>query len=295
MEKVEFSFSINHLTAHEYILRRATFDEYAKDLAWMLSLMRKTLSEAALIELNKDDVGVQSFLEQGMKPIEAIHAAFPDQYVDADIYSKPTERSALQRVTSWVDLWIDQQLTLEDPSFDLFFMYKVRQTDLLELDALLNYSLDHFFHRDKSHFIRFLTLSMRKHSAKLLAPEYLDTMNEWIAEKLKEPQITQAESTRTKGKIKRGREDNVTRLTLEQTALFIHCLKKTKIVLTDEYLNNKEAGLAFSMLTGYSADTLRQNISKTELSKIATAKNVEMVSKALTELKKFLEDNIQPE
>jgi hypothetical protein len=84
-------------------------------------------------------------------------------------------------------------------------------------------------------------------------------------------------------------------LNQEQTALLIYCLRKTKVILIDEFLNNKEAGVAFSILTGYSADTIRQNLSKTELHKTATAKNVEMVEKALKEVLKYIEKQVKPE
>lgn len=102
-------------------------------------------------------------------------------------------------------------------------------------------------------------------------------------------------TTKTKGKIKRERDDKATSLNQEQTALLIYCLRKTKIILKDEYLNNKEAGQAFSILTGYSADTLRQNLNKSEMARIASIKNVEAVAKAMKELQKYVEEEVKPE
>lgn len=64
----------------------------------------------------------------------------------------------------------------------------------------------------------------------------------------------------------------------------IHFLQAGKIILKDEYLNNKEAGQAFSILTGYSADSLRQSLSDTELQRISTRKNMDIIANALTSL-----------
>ncbi len=108
-------------------------------------------------------------------------------------------------------------------------------------------------------------------------------------------EISGTEKIKTKGKIKRERDDKATRLNQEQTALLIYCLRKTQVILKDEYLNNKEAGQAFSILTGYSADTLRQNLNKSEMARIASIKNVEAVAKVMKELQKFIEEEVKPE
>src|ERR1019366_6593488 len=146
---------------------------------------------------------------------------------------------------------------------------------------ILNYSFENYNSDNKTDFIRFLKLTLRKHGNRLLLPEQMETINEWIAEKEKEVALSGTVEPKTKVRIKRERDDKVTLLNQEQTALLIHCLRKTKVILIDEFLNNKEAGVAFSILTGYSADTLRQNLNKSETANIATFKNVEVVEKAL--------------
>ena len=59
-------------------------------------------------------------------------------------------------------------------------------------------------------------------------------------------------------------------------------------------LRLKRGGQAFSILTGYSADTIRQNLSKSELARIATVKNVDVVAKALKDIQKFIEEEVDP-
>ena len=102
-------------------------------------------------------------------------------------------------------------------------------------------------------------------------------------------------STKTKGKYKRQRDDALTKLNQEQTALLIYCLQKARIILKDEYLSNKEAGQAFAMLTGYSADTLRQSLGKADLSRIITKKNVKALHDTLTNLTILIGNDMKPE
>lgn len=106
---------------------------------------------------------------------------------------------------------------------------------------------------------------------------------------LKGKEEEKTETIRSKGKIKREREDNLTRLNQEQTTLLVHFLQAGKIILRDEYLNNKEAGQAFSVLTGYSADSIRQNLSETELKRISNKKNLDSLSNALTSLQLLID------
>ncbi len=91
------------------------------------------------------------------------------------------------------------------------------------------------------------------------------------------------ESKTEKAKIKRNANDRLTSLTQEQTALLLHYLQQERVFLKDEYLKNKEAGIAFEILTGYSQNTLRQNLSgvKEYQNKI----NLKEIDNLLTRLK----------
>jgi len=108
-----------------------------------------------------------------------------------------------------------------------------------------------------------------------------------------EEEGTEGLRVKTKNKARRERDDNITKLNQEQTALLIHYLQTGKIILRDEDLNNKEAGYAFSILTGYSADSLRQNLSKAELQRISTKKNIDKVANALTSIQLLMERELK--
>ena len=258
-------------------------------------LRRKSMFilEDNLIELYKDEPEVKDLMELGNIPIGAITAAFPNRFLREGMHPK-IGGAEDEGVWGWLDLWSDYVISPQDELYDLFFTYKLKHTDILELDNILNYLFENYNSDNNTDFIRFLKLTLRKHG-KLLLPEQLETINEWITEKEKEVALSGTSELKTKVRIKRERDDKVTLLNQEQTAILIYCLRETKVILKDEFLNNKEAGQAFSILTGYSADTLRQNLNKSETAKTATAKNVEVVEKALKEVLKYIERNIKPE
>ena len=292
MEKRSHGINLNHLTAGEYLQFSASFKEYSEAVLFMLKIKDDFLYEDYLIEEYRNEPEVETLIGDGRQAMDAIKDAFPDRFISAGSRRK---KEGEEFKPAWFDLWKeDYIITPEHPSYNLFFTYKLRQTDILELDKFLNDFLENEADT-KTDFIRFLKLTLRKHSKKLLQPEQIDTINEWITEQEKEPALSGTIEPKIKGKIKRERDDKVTLLNQEQTALLIYCLRKTKVILIDEFLNNKEAGVAFSILTGYSADTIRQNLSKTELHKTATAKNVEMVEKALKEVLKYIEKQVKPE
>ena len=292
MKERDYNISLYKLTEGERLNFPESFKEYSEAVIFLLRTKESFLFEDDLIEEYKDHPFVEEHINSGKQGIDAIRAAFPHCFVHA---GKRRRKKGEGLTPVWFDLWSDSIITPQDELYDLFFVYKLRHTDLMEMDYFLNYSLENYYENNTVSFLRFLKLALRKHSKKLLQPEQIETINEWIAEQEKTTALSGIEEPKTKGKIKRERDDKVTLLNQEQTALLIHCLRKTKIILIDEFLNNKEAGQAFSILTGYSADTLRQNLNKSETANIATIKNVEVVEKALKEVLKYIDKQVKPE
>lgn len=60
-------------------------------------------------------------------------------------------------------------------------------------------------------------------------------------------------------------------------------LQQERIFLKDEYLNKKDAGIAFEILTGYSQNTIRQNLSNAKDYQNKT--NLKEIDNLLTRLK----------
>ncbi len=62
---------------------------------------------------------------------------------------------------------------------------------------------------------------------------------------------------RGRSAIRRDASDNWTVLNVEETVVLIHYLQKANVFLKEEYLSDKDAALAFEILTGYSRNTIR--------------------------------------
>jgi hypothetical protein len=294
MEENNYSINLRDLSIYESLIFPDSFKEYSEMAEFLLRRKSMFMLEDNLIELHKDEPEVKDLMELGNIPIGAITAAFPNRFLREGMHPK-IGGAEDEGVWGWLDLWSDYVISPQDELYDLFFTYKLKHTDILELDNILNYFFENYNSDNNTDFIRFLKLTLRKHGNRLVLPEQLETINEWIIEKEKEVALSGTVEPKTKVRIKRERDDKVTLLNQEQTALLIHCLRKTRVILIDEFLNNKEAGQAFSILTGYSADTLRQNLNKSETANIATIKNVEVVEKALKEVLKYIEKQVKPE
>ena len=292
MDNWNYQLQLNSLTTAEYLTFPDSFDEYTKAVLYMLQIKDDFIYEDDLIETFKEDQFVKPLVAGGMQVMEAIKSTLPDRFFNAGTRKA---RYGEQILPVWYDTWRENYvITPKHAFYDLFLTYKLRNTDLLGLDNFLDY-ISEVYGGDIRAFIRFLKLTLRKHADKLLQPEHIETINEWISEREKEASLSDTAELKTKGKPKRERDDKITILNQEQTALLIYCLRETKIIMKDEFLNNKEAGQAFSMLTGYSADSIRQNLNKSEMTRIATVKNVKAVIRALGDLQLFIDEKVKPE
>ncbi len=267
METIEqYELNLQELTSVQYSNHLSTFEEYKALGAAMLKKSEKYISDEDVLMEQEE---VEDFSKH------------PDRYVKEEIPKK--RRGKIVRV--WYDLWEDYEITPKDLNYDFFFALKLRNLDLLKIDAFLDYQLEKTYEGETTKFTRFLQLVLRKFEKKVLQPDYIQTAMEWISEKQKQTNSDEKElSVKSKGIRKREPEDKLTKLNQEQTALLIHYLQKGNIIFSDENLNKKQAGQVFSILTGFSADSLRQNLSKTELERIATKKNLIELSNVFTRL-----------
>jgi hypothetical protein len=109
---------------------------------------------------------------------------------------------------------------------------------------------------------------LRKFESVVIPEKTIVTIQEWIDAKAAQQKKEEDESGdsslsgKKRGRINRRAEDNITILNREQTILFIQYLKQVGVFLKDEYLTDLDAGKAFELLTGYSQNTLRQDLGK---------------------------------
>jgi hypothetical protein len=102
----------------------------------------------------------------------------------------------------------------------------------------------------------------------------------------------QAEKKKRTSKVLREAGDKLTSITGEQTALLMYYLQKERVLLKDEYLTGMEIGQAVEILTGFSKDTLRQNVGK--FYTIQNHTNLKVLSDLLTRLKSSIEKDLTP-
>jgi len=93
------------------------------------------------------------------------------------------------------------------------------------------------------------------------SPEYLTTDAPTPQNSLAGTALKAAEEAENK---RRKALDKATVLSQEQSVLLLHYLKEIKVFLREHNLSNKDAGIAFGILTGYSHDTIRQKLGKLE-------------------------------
>ncbi|MDP2385646.1 MAG: hypothetical protein Q8M29_04695 [Bacteroidota bacterium] len=280
MKTDDYKLILNHLTHGEHIVNMKNpekLSEYEHSAFMFMARKGKYLFEEDILKNYRE----------GMT-LEKLFAQEKGRFIQGANHKKDGKNQK-----TWHDISAYEEIERKDDFFDYFFTCKLRHIGLLEIDSFLAFHLDYSFDSNKKDYFRFLNITLRQYQDKILSSNIADTLKEWIADKEKETTLSGTTETKTKGKIKRTRDDSVTKLNQEQTALLISFLQTSKIILKEEYLKNNEAGQAFSILTGFSADSLRQNLSKKELNLISTKKNLAAVSNSIINLQLLIEKELK--
>lgn len=289
----ELELNLAWMAINEQLKFKNQFQEYATTVVLLLTSMNKYLLEADVIKQFKtDDIGNLLKTSPHLLKLNAFIK---------------TEDGTLS--PKYLHIAEPYDVQPEDLLYDYFFAYRLRQMPLLSVDSFLNYHLHFYYNYDIARYIHFLKLCVRTHDGKLLQ-KTITTVTEWIEEQIiqdkhnKQVQQEQAvlaiktqqseieQELKIKGKHpKREAFDNKTCLTQEQTVLLLHYLQEKKVIFRDEYLTNKNAGIAFELLTGYSQNTLRQDLSK--INDYKSKPNLKAVDNALTAMKLALDKDLK--
>jgi hypothetical protein len=206
----------------------------------------------------------------------------PEDYIASNSHrffrfgSWPRTEDAEEWEDAYIDMSIDLVIKPNTPCYANLFPYQLAYTDILAVDQFLDYTYETYYKGRFPEFSRFVLLQLRKNMGEIIPPEIIETAKEWVAgkEKILTTEHKEAGETKAREKFKREPGDNLTKLKQEQTALFFYYLQSKGVILRNDLLNNTEMGQALSLMTGYSADALRQDFSKKELSRIASKKNL---------------------
>lgn len=276
----ELELNLNRITVWEEIVRKDTFEEYKKYAVMLLQTKDLYLFEKEVLKACKSD-NIEKVLQQ-----------YP--HILKTGARRKNEDGTFS--TKYMDIGTDYCIQTNDFQYDVFFAYKLRQLDLLQIDAFLEYHILHYYDNNLQEFSRFLRICIRKQTTKLLSPGIIQTVNEWVETKEKQQQdlkgTTENLSAKTKkGKVKREAQDKLTCLSQEQTVLLMYYLQQERVLLKDEYLTDMDAGKAFEILTGYSQHSLRQNLSKFNLYQNKT--NLKEIDNLLTRLKIAIDKDLK--
>jgi hypothetical protein len=278
--QLDLELSLYHLSIVENMRTDEEYNYYQGAVAKMLSLKDMHITEAEILQRHQ---------KQSMEEVF-------EQVKDGSVMYFRTEQEVQgNKTTIWYDTWMDYIISEKDQLYALFFTYKMRHLGLLHLDDFLHYQLTQKYDGNFSRFTRFLTLALREHAPGLLENKHIKTANEWLQMKqaeISQESVSDEKEIRIKGRPKRTGDDKLTALNQEQTVLLIHYLQKAKVFYQGEFLTNKQAGQAFHILTGYSADTIRQKLANHELDTVNSKKNLTDLANLCDSIKKLISNEL---
>ncbi len=261
--QIDLERNLYYLSIAEVLRSEEEYTNYQGAVVKMLELKNTPILESEILQRHQK------------KSMDEVFEQVENGFL---MYAKAEQKEKNGNVTYvWYDTWADYFISENDPLYSVFFTYKIRHIDLSDIDDFLNYQLTEKYDGNFPRFTRFLTIAMRKHAPALLTNAHIKTANEWLLLKQEEINQNSAETetvVNIKGRPKRTGDDKLTVLNQEQTVLLIHYLQKAKVFYQGDFLTNKQAGQAFHILTGYSADTIRLKLGNNELDLINSKKNL---------------------
>lgn len=241
----------------------------------------------------------KSILEDG------IQEAFKCTY---DIFSYQDSRIILRYNTDDLE---------EKKSFSFFFTWVMALIEYEFIDDFLNYHFNLNFKQDWNVFARFLDILLSKNEDGVLNESRLKIIRKYldnadykvvVMKDYKEEEVSLINETNKKkvGRppkekieipitIERKSGDNLTTLTLEQSAILFHYLKKTKVILpSKELLNITNTVKAIRVLTGYSDGNVKKKLEKSQYDNFDKRKVLKIIEEIKTLINSDLADKNHP-
>lgn len=270
--------SLNHLSACEYLMFPQGFGLYKQAVIQYLQLKHLVYTDQDEKIKSKSDVIPHSPATIPNSPDVIPHCP--------DVTPHYPERFVSIGAGQWLDIWDNVLISPQDPFFDVFFAYHLRQLDIMKTDQYLKSCIDDGI------TMRFIWLLLLKH-AKLFTPVQVQVISSWIEENKNNQTCHQSDVQHIKGRPKRQQGDRLTALSQEQTALLISYLQKGNVTFKGDYLTNTQAAQAFELLTGYSSEKLRKVLTREELTRISDKRNLTAMHETLTKLAILVNQDIK--
>lgn len=149
----------------------------------------------------------------------------------------------------------------DNPHFDYVFALTLRQTALQTVNNFLNYQQSRY----EGDFRAFLEICLKEYEP-LLNPKTIEITKKWLATASDIPDEKSIKNQKkiivSLPKVRRDKDDNITVLKADQTVYLALFLKEARIILKDNtYQTNAEIAKALQVMTGYSAESMRQVMS----------------------------------
>ena len=186
-----------------------------------------------------------------------------------------------------IDILFKESMNEDDSDFDYFFILELRHTELSEINNFLNYHARQF----DSPFIEFLDNALANFDD-LLVEKQINKAKRWLEDNkgknlktiaIKRPNIKQ-----------RSKDDTLTTLTNDQTALLFHYLKRSSVILKDKTLQTDlEIAKGISIMTGYSENSLRQGLSKAKKTDEINKEDLFVTQKKLKEIIRLITSDLE--
>lgn len=236
---------------------------YIRSVSLMLEVMHIYTTQAEVMKEHNAETWEQVL---SIEPYRYLEASEPDKIID---------------------IQADLIITPDNPFYNTLFACTIRHTTLFNIDKFLDYHLARYYGNNLKAFSKFLRLLIRQYAevGDVIPKAEAVTVLEWMKEKAEEEkeQAAPLSGTGEKGeKITRRRDDGLTKLSQEQTVLLLQYLKEMGAFLPDRLLPNTIAARAFSQLTGYSANTMRQDW--VNYPNLETVENLEKLYNLFTKL-----------
>jgi hypothetical protein len=251
-----FEVDLNFISSREYIGKTSDYNhqlEYVNVVTSMLSSEGLFLFEEDIVN-RFNNLSFSEILQQN------------ENFVQGHNRHNPARQGKL--CPTYYDTWMSLTITPDKSYYPFFFAHLLKHTDLLMIDECMAYQLKKYHANDFTTFSRLLLLMLRKFEGVVIPEKIMITIQEWMDVKAEQQKKEEGESDdptssgKKRGRINRRAEDNITSLNREQTILLIQYLKQAGVFLRDEYLTDLDAGKAFELLTGFSQNTLRQDLGK---------------------------------
>lgn len=250
MRETTYQLILNHITGYESMTHFGVeFDNYLRMATLYLNHKGKILFKEDILNQYREGVTLDQIITPNSQRYQ------PGFY----------ELKNGKREQTWYDVESMEEIKNGDDFFDYFFTCRLRHMSLFAIKKHLSFHLDYSFDGQRHEYADFLTIMIREYEDTLLNPKIIETVRDWIKENSiasdsREPLSGPALDDKVKGRISRQAGDRLTTLNQNQTALLIQFMQKSGIILKEEHLTYTQAGKAFSLLTGYSSHTLRQQL-----------------------------------